>query len=113
MASGARSPSRRLAAAALISHAPPRWRSAGCRHRHCRLFLLAACLETLGILHDDGAQRRMVAGSVGLATMQSTAAPLGRLVAWKAWAIQPSLKVWLAADAVSQISIERKCERLG
>ena len=47
------------------------------------------------------------------ATMQSTPAPGGRLAPRKAWAIQPSLSVWLAADAVSQISIERKCERLG
>ena len=45
--------------------------------------------------------------------MLSTAAPLGRLVPWKACAIQPSLNVWFAAEAVSQISIERKCERLG
>ena len=47
------------------------------------------------------------------ATMQSTPAPGGRLASRKVCAIQPSLNVWLAAEAVSQISIERKCERLG
>ena len=46
-------------------------------------------------------------------TMLSTPAPLGRLVPSNAWAIQPSLRVWFEAEAVSQISIERKCERLG
>ena len=46
-------------------------------------------------------------------TMLSTPTPLGRLAPSKAWAIQPSLRVWLEAEAVSQISIERKCERLG
>ena len=46
-------------------------------------------------------------------TMLSTPTPLGRLVPSNAWAIQPSLRVWFEAEAVSQISIERKCERLG
>ena len=46
-------------------------------------------------------------------TMLSTPTPLGSAAPLKAWAIQPSLKVWFEAEAVSQISIERKCERLG
>ena len=53
-------------------------------------------------------------GRALLSTMiASTPAPLGSVVPSKARDTQPSLKVWLEADAVSQISIERKCERLG
>jgi hypothetical protein len=46
-------------------------------------------------------------------TMLSTPAPRRQPVPSKARATQPSLSVWLADEAVSQISIERKCERLG
>ena len=47
------------------------------------------------------------------ATMQSTPTPLASLAPLKAWATQPSLSVCDEAEAVSHISIERKCERLG
>ena len=73
----------------------------------CRRKLSASCMT---MVRSDGP----VAGNALVSTtMQSTAAPLGRLAPWKAWAIQPSLRVWVAFDAVSQISIERKCERVG
>ena len=70
--------------------------------------------EVLGVLHDDGAQAGAGLGSALVSiAMLSTPTPLGRLVPSNAWAIQPSLRVWFEAEAVSQISIERKCERLG
>ena len=47
------------------------------------------------------------------ATTQSTPMPLASGVPLKAWATHPSLSVCDAADAVSQISMDRKCERLG
>jgi hypothetical protein len=78
------------------------------------LHRLGLAQEVLGVLHDDGAQAGAGAGQrVGVDDDAVDAHALGRLVPSNAWAIQPSLRVWFEAEAVSQISIERKCERLG
>ena len=70
--------------------------------------------EVLGVLHDDGAQLRPGRRQrVRVDDDAVDAGALGSLAPLKAWAIQPSLRVWFDAEAVSQISIERKCERLG
>ena len=47
------------------------------------------------------------------ATTQSTPMPFAIGVPLNAWATHPSLSVCDEAEAVSQISLDRKCERLG